>query len=49
MGDNKLRTITLYKNYFTDFYNKQRQKVKDKILWTFRLIETIQQVPAEYL
>ncbi len=49
MSDNKVRTITLYKNYFTDFYKKQRQKVKDKITWTFRLIETIQQVPTDYL
>ena len=39
----------LYKDYFTDFYNQQKQKVKDKIIWTFRLIETIQQVPEDYL
>lgn len=49
MSDNKVRTIHLYKNYFSDFYDKQRQKVKDKIIWTFRLIETIQQVPTDYL
>ncbi|MCO5236018.1 MAG: type II toxin-antitoxin system RelE/ParE family toxin [Chitinophagaceae bacterium] len=49
MANQKLRTITLYKNYFSDFYYKQRQKVKDKILWTFRLIETIQPVPTDYL
>lgn len=49
MVSQKLRTITLYKNYFSDFYHKQRQKVKDKILWTFRLIETIQFVPTDYL
>lgn len=49
MADTKIRTITLYKNYFSDFYHKQRQKVKDKILWTFRVIETIQQVPTDYL
>ena len=49
MPDKKLRTITLYKSYFSDFYHKQRQKVKDKILWTFRLIETIQLVPTDYL
>jgi phage-related protein len=44
----KLRTVTLYKEYFTDFYNKQRQKVKDKILWTFKVIEITQQIPIEY-
>ena len=39
----------MYKDYFTDFYDKQKRKVKDKIIWTFKLIETIQQVPEDYL
>lgn len=41
--------MILYRNYFSDFYNQQKQKVKDKILWTFRIIETIQRVPEDYL
>jgi len=45
----KYRTITVYKNYFEDFFIKQRQKVKDKIIWTFTLIEEVQQVPESYL
>ena len=49
MNDQKIRTVFLYKDYFTDFYDKQRQKVKEKIIWTFRLIERIQQVPEDYL
>ena len=49
MSNEKTRTVFLYKDYFTDFYNKQKQKVKDKIIWTFKLIETIQQVPEGYL
>ena len=49
MRDEKIRTVFLYKNYFTDFYSKQKQKVKDKIIWTFRLIERIQQIPEDYL
>ncbi|MBK9271415.1 MAG: type II toxin-antitoxin system RelE/ParE family toxin [Saprospiraceae bacterium] len=48
MGEIKLRTVTLYKNYFTDFFEKQKQKVKDKILWTFRIIETQQNIPTDY-
>lgn len=48
MSDIKLRTITIYKNYFSDFYKEQKQKVKDKILWTFRIIETQKQIPTEY-
>ncbi len=49
MSNHKLRTIFLYQEYFQDFYLKQKQKVKDKILWTFRLIETIEHVPEDYL
>ncbi len=49
MSNDKLRTIYLFKDYFSDFYREQRQKVKDKILWTFKLIETQKQVPDDYL
>ena len=45
----KYRTIIIYKNYFEDFLVKQRQKVREKIIWTFLLIEEIQQVPETYL
>lgn len=48
MSDIKLRTVTLYKNYFTDIFGKQKQKVKDKILWTFRIIETQKHIPTDY-
>lgn len=49
MSTIKIRTITFYKTYFTDFFNRQKQKVKDKILWTFRLIETQERIPTDYL
>ena len=49
MKSEKKRNVFLYKNYFTDFYEKQKQKVQDKIIWTFKLIETVQHVPEEYL
>jgi phage-related protein len=45
----KYRTIIFYKDYFQDFFLKQRDKVKDKIIWTFDLIEEIQRVPETYL
>lgn len=44
----KIRSVILYKDYFVDFYNSQRQKVKDKILWTLKAIESIQRIPEEY-
>ncbi len=45
----KRRTIIFYKTYFDDFFKDQKQKVKDKIIWTFELIEELQRVPETYL
>jgi len=45
----KFETIVAYKNYFEAFLMKQRQKVREKIIWTFLLIEEMQQVPDTYL
>jgi phage-related protein len=45
----KYRTIITYKEYFEDFLGKQRQKVKEKIFWTFLLIEEVQFIPQTYL
>ena len=47
--DQKYRTIIFYKDYFQAFFLKQRDKVKDKIIWTFDLIEELQRVPESYL
>ena len=38
----------MYKDYFTDFYSKQKTKVREKIVWTIKLIESLQIVPEEY-
>ena len=45
----KYRTIIFYKDYFQDFFVKQRDKVRDKIIWTLELIEDIQKIPETYL
>ena len=45
----KYRKITFYKNYFQDFFSKQNKKVKEKIIWTFDLVEDLQRVPETYL
>jgi|ERR1035437_428025 phage-related protein len=45
----KYRTIIFYKDYFQEFFVNQRDKVKDKIIWTFELIEELQRVPETYL
>jgi phage-related protein len=44
----KIRTVNFYKSYFTEFLNKQSNKVKDKIIWTLKLIETQRFIPEEY-
>jgi hypothetical protein len=49
MNENKIRVVVFCKEYFTDFFTKQRQKVRDKILWTLKIIETFPQVPIDYL
>ncbi len=45
----KVRTTIFYKDYFDDFFVKQREKVKDKIIWTLELIEELERVPETYL
>lgn len=49
MDQNTNFELITYKDYFENFFVKQRQKVKDKIIWTFDLIEEIDRVPETYL
>ena len=49
MNKQKHRTILVYKDYFQEFFVKQSEKVKEKIIWTFTLIEEIQRVPESFL
>ncbi|MGV3461622.1 MAG: type II toxin-antitoxin system RelE/ParE family toxin [Flavobacterium sp.] len=43
------RSIVFYKDYFQDFFEKQRPKVKDKIVWSLRLIQELDRIPETYL
>lgn len=45
----RIRTIIFYKDYFQVFFEKQRNKVKDKIIWTLELIQDTQRIPETYL
>jgi phage-related protein len=47
--ESKIRVVTFYKDYFTAFFIKQREKVQDKITWTLDLIEQLEKVPETYL
>jgi phage-related protein len=42
------RHLFFYKDYFKSFYDGQESKVKNKILWTFRVIEELNQIPETY-
>ena len=46
---NYQRTIIFYKDYFQNFFVKQKDRVKDKIIRTFELIEELPRVPETYL
>jgi phage-related protein len=45
----KQRTVIFYKSYFKEFFIKQRDKVRDKITWTFDLIEELPRIPETYI
>ncbi len=45
----KFRNAIFYKNYFENFFIHQNNRVKEKILWTIRLIEDVEVVPSIYL
>ena len=45
----KVRQVVFYGEYFLDFYNKQTQKVRERIDWTIGLIEDLELVPEKYL
>jgi phage-related protein len=45
----KFRNAIFYKIYFENFFIQQNNRVKEKILWTIRLIEDVEVVPSIYL
>ncbi len=45
----KKREIVSYNDYFEDFFVKQTEKVRNKILKIFEIIETIDRIPETYL
>ena len=45
----KFRTAVFYKDYLEQFFVKQNNRVKEKIIWTIRLVEDVEVVPSIYL
>lgn len=48
-NNQKRRAIIFYKDYFDEFFVKQRDKVKLKIIWTLQLIQELERIPETYL
>jgi phage-related protein len=46
---NKIREVIVYKSYFDEFFSKQPQNIKDKIIKILDIIERIERVPITYL
>jgi len=44
----KIRELFFYKDYFKDFFREQTWKVQKKILWTLRIVETLERLPEVY-
>ena len=44
----KIRTIKLFKNYYKEFYVSQAQKVRDKINFVLKMVETQQIIPKKF-
>jgi len=43
------RKIIFYESYFQDFYLKQDRKVREKIAYVFKVINSVQNVPTKFL
>jgi phage-related protein len=48
MGENQVREILYYKNYYLDFFNSLKPDVRKKFNWTLQLIASIDRVPRKY-
>ena len=48
MENEFVREILYYKNYYLDFFEKQKTEVTKKFNWTLQLIATIERVPQKY-
>lgn len=48
MADKFIRNIFYYRDYYLDFFNKQKPEVKKKFNWTLQLVATLDRVPENY-
>ena len=43
------RQIIFHEHYFQDFYAEQTDKVREKIGYVFRVVKTVDKIPAKFL
>lgn len=48
-SEKRYRTLVIYDEHFEKFFIQQRQKVKDKIIWTLDLLQELKIIPESYL
>ena len=44
----KIRQAFYYETHFLEFYHQQKPEVQKKVIWTIKLIETLDRVPEKY-
>ncbi len=44
-----VREIVFFKRYFDDFFDKQPKNVQEKLYWSIKLLQTVQNVPQNHL
>ena len=44
----KIRETYYYETHFLDFYKKLKPEVQKKVIWTLKLIETVDPVPEKF-
>lgn len=45
----RFRSIFFYSDHFEQFFIRQNEKDRQKILWTLELLEELQRIPESYL
>lgn len=48
MGEDFIREIVYYENFYLDFFKALKPEVQKKFNWTLQLIATVERVPEKY-
>jgi phage-related protein len=48
MNEKKIREALYYENHFIDFFQTLKPDVQKKVLWTIKLVESLDRVPEKY-